>query len=73
MKWTFLSQVKYEGLIKAQIFSLIKGKPYEEHVVRRIHFVENYPKHQRKEDKQVRLIINKVLSQNYQRFWKKKK
>ena len=48
-------QVKQEETIKAQIFSLIKGKPYEEHVVRRIHFVENDPKHQRKHDKRVRL------------------
>ena len=48
-------QVKQEETIKAQIFSVIKGKPYEEHVVRRIHFVENDPKHQRKHDKRVRI------------------
>ncbi|XP_072049786.1 probable serine/threonine-protein kinase pats1 [Amphiura filiformis] len=33
-----------EESIRAQIFSVIKGKPYEEHIVRRIHFVENNPK-----------------------------
>ena len=51
-------KVKQEEAIKAQIFSVIKGKPYEEHVVRRIHFVENDPKRRRKQDKQVRVTAS---------------
>ena len=57
-------KVEQEENIKAQIFSVLDGKPYEEHVVRRIHLIENNPKRRDKQDSQVRLTLSVRLMGN---------
>ncbi|XP_072043961.1 uncharacterized protein [Amphiura filiformis] len=46
-------QVNIEKATIDQIHGTIKGKPYEEHVVRTVHYIENNPKLQTKEDKKM--------------------
>ena len=40
-----------EKVTNDQIFKAIKGKPYGDHVIPKVHYVENKPKNQTKDDK----------------------
>ena len=54
--WFWLNfQEEAEKKIKEQILDVLKGKPYEMHVIRDIIFIENDPKQRKSEDTKVKL------------------